>query len=291
MQAANSMRGFFTIAQNTKDVDYIKLAYGLALSLKHSQSSISQLSIGVTPGTTVDRRYRWAFDQIIEIPWGDNAAEKEWKLENEWKSIWMSPYNETIKLDCDMLFFSDIQQWWQNLSTQSRPLVCANNVLDWRGNVIYSDYCRKVFTENKLPNIYTSFMYFKKTQETYEFFELAKLITWNWQLFFEAFLEPKTRPEYFSTDVAFALALKILDLDQTSVSTQTIPTFTHMKSQLQGWNTCGISDNWQEHIPTFLTPTGSLKIGNHLQVYPLHYHIKEFLTNDIIQTFENLVKK
>ena len=291
MQAVNSTRGFFTIAQNTKDVDYVKLAYGLALSLKHSQSSVSQLSIGITPGTTVDSHYRWAFDQIIEIPWGDSAAEKEWKLENEWKSIWMTPYDETIKLDCDMLFFSDIHHWWQHLSTQSQPLVCANNVRNWRGNIIYSDYCRKVFTENKLPNIYTAFMYFRKTQETYEFFELAKLITWKWQLFFDAFLEPKTRPEYFSTDVAFALALKILDLDQISVSTQIIPTFTHMKSQLQGLDNYFISDNWQKHIPAFLTPAGVLKIGNHLQVYPLHYHIKEFLTNDIIQTFENLVQK
>jgi len=291
MPSADNTKGFFTIAQNTDTVDYVKLAYGLALSLKHSQTSISGLSIAITPGTTVDARYAWAFDQIIEIPWGDNAADKDWKLENEWKTAWMSPYDETIKLDCDMLFFNDISRWWENLAQQDKHVICANTVLDWRGDLIKSDYCRKVFTGNQLPNIYTAFMYFRKSQEVFDFFELAKYITWNWEKFFETMLEPSTRPEYFSTDVAFALAMKIMDLDQSSYVPKICPTFTHMKSRLQNWNVTTITDNWLDHLTTYMSPNGSLKIGNHRQVYPLHYHVKEFLTDDIIKTYELLVQK
>ena len=290
MQHTDITRGFFTLAQNTPDTDYIRLAYGLALSLKHSQQSITQLSIGVTPGTFVDPKYSWAFDKIVEIPWGDSAVDSSWKLENEWKAIWMSPYDETIKLDCDMLFLSDITSWWQNLSYARTDVVFANNVRDWKGDVINNDFYRKTFTANTLPNIYTAFTYFRKTDDSYGFFDLAKLITDNWQRFFNKFLEPITRPAYFSTDVAFALAMKIVDLDQAATAPRILPTFTHMKSKLQGWNVQGISDDWRDHVKPFFTPDGELKIGNHRQIYPLHYNIKDFLTDDILGIYEKLVK-
>ena len=67
MQQIDKSRGFFTFAQNNDKVDYVRLAYGLALSLKQSQLEVSNLSIGITPGTVVDKRYAWAFDKIIEI--------------------------------------------------------------------------------------------------------------------------------------------------------------------------------------------------------------------------------
>ena len=291
MQEVNNTRGFFTFAQNTNDVDYVRLAYGLALSLKHSQKSVSNISIGITPGTTVDPCYAWAFDQIIEIPWGDQADNSPWKLENEWKVPWMSPYDETIKLDCDMLFFSDIGTWWQNFSELDSPLLFANAVVDWRGDIIRSDACRKTFTANKLPNIYTAFTYFTKSPRVFEFYELAKIITWNWQRFFADYLTVATRPENFSTDVAFALAMKILDFDEMSFTEKKVPTFTHMKTELQGWHNRNLSDNWQDHITPFMSPLGSLKLGNHRQFYPLHYHVKSFLTDDMLAMYESLVKQ
>jgi hypothetical protein len=161
-QVNNRPRGFLTFAQNNSNVDYVRLSYGLALSLKHSQKSVPYLSIAITPGTTVDERYAWAFDNIIEIPWGDHATDKEWKLDNEWKAPWISPYYETIKLDTDMLFPHDISKWWDEFYLQPHSMVYTNQVLDWKGSNATSDYYRKTFTANKLPNIYTAFTYFRK---------------------------------------------------------------------------------------------------------------------------------
>ena len=76
-------KGFFTIAQGDQ---YIRFAYALALSLKISQSTYSNLSIGVTPGTIVPEKYAKVFDKIVDIPWGDAAEKTSWKLENEWKA-------------------------------------------------------------------------------------------------------------------------------------------------------------------------------------------------------------
>lgn len=290
MLQQNKSKGFFTIAQNNNDTDYVRLAYGLALSLKHSQSKVSNVSIGITPGTVVDDRYAWAFDNIIEIPWEDDAANSVWKLENEWKSAYMSPYYETIKLDSDMLFLSDIASWWEWLEACERDYIFTNTVLNWRGETISDDFYRKVFTKNNLPNIYTGFFYFKKSDETYKLFSMAKMIFWNWQRFFEEFFDPNHRPTYPSTDVIFALALKILDMDQHSYTSSMCPTFTHMKTQLQGWSGENLSENWLNHMKIFFNDLCELKIGNHRQLYPLHYHIKDALTDDIIRKYEVLVK-
>ena len=288
MQQPNNTKGFFTFAQNNQSTDYVRLAYALALSLKHSQSHVSNLSIGITPGTTVPEKYAWAFDQIIEIPWKDDAEDAEWKLQNEWKSLWMTPYDETIKLDCDMLFLSDIDVWWQNLSNQPLDLIFTNTVKNWRGEPVTSDYYRKVFTKNKLPNLYTGFFYFKKSPFVYQFFSLVKMIYWNYEKFFEEFFDYEHRPSVASTDVIFSLAMKILDLDGTCFTSREYPTFTHMKSNVQDWSSDNLSTDWRDHIKVFFNDCGVCKIGNHRQQYPLHYHMKDFITDDLISLYEKL---
>ena len=280
-------RGFFTIAQNSGDVDYIRMAYALALSLRVSQRTVKNLTIGITPGTTVPAEYAWAFDKIVEIPWGDHAANSTWKLENEWKAIHMSPYDETIKLDADMLFFNDIGTWWDTMSIND--FVMCNKVMTYRTEVITSDYYRKTFTENNLPDVYTSFMYFKKTTYCYDIFSMAKTIFFNWERFFEMFLLPENRPAYPSTDVIFALVLKILDLDQLFYTTNDIPVFTHMKSNIQGWK-LSPNEDWQEKMPVFFTPDLQCRLGNHLQFFPLHYHSKTFITQTMLDYYERKLR-
>jgi hypothetical protein len=288
MQQSN--KGFFTFAQNNTSTDYVRLAYGLALSLKKSQSVISNLSIGVSQGYQVPEKYAWAFDKIIEIPWQDDAENESWKLSNEWKAIYMSPYDETIKLDCDMLFLSDITSWWQYFEAQPLDLLFTNTVRNWIGCPVTSDYYRKVFTDNNLPNIYTGFFYFRKKEQAYQTFDLAKMIFWNWERFFEEFLQANSRPTFLSTDVIFALAMKILDFEKTSYQPTMYPTFTHMKTMIQGWNYENLSEDWREHVKPFFTDNCECIIGNHRQVYPFHYHIKDFLTDDIISIYEKAVK-
>jgi hypothetical protein len=286
MQQANTpqaTRGFFTIAQDSGNNGYVRMAYALALSLKATQANHANLSIGVTPGYKVPDRYAWAFDKVIEIPWTDHAASSKWKLENEWKVIHMTPYDETIKLDADMLFFSDIGAWWDVLSLQD--FVLCNRVLDYRARPVSNDYYRKVFTVNQLPDVYTAMFYFKKTKPAYEIFDMARFVYFNWQAFFTQLLKPEHCPDMVSTDVVFGLVLKLLDLDNTSYGERSLPTFTHMKSQLQGWN--GVLDeDWQRHMETFFTPELEMKIGNYIQHFPLHYHRKDFLTDEMIGYYE-----
>lgn len=279
-------RGFFTIAQGR---EYLDFAYGLALSLKLSQpTELSKLSIGVTSEEkrSIPIKYLEVFDEVVEIPWHDHAANSKWKLENEWKVIHMTPYDETIKLDADMIFPADISYWWEILSLSDGVFCTAPKT--YRGETITDDFYRKTFTESGLPNIYTGMFYFKKNEINYELFALAEFIFANWERCFYEYLGPDNRPKYVSTDVVFAIAAKILDYAERNNTPQVdVPTFVHMKSRLQGWpNDQFMVEDWTKMIPHHFNRDCALKIGNYAQALPFHYHVKTFLTPKMVNLME-----
>ena len=69
-------KGYITIAQNSGDIDYIRQAYALALSIKNTQSEVKDFAICVEDAKLVPEEYKKVFDHIIEIPWGDAAKEQ-----------------------------------------------------------------------------------------------------------------------------------------------------------------------------------------------------------------------
>ena len=102
-------KGFVVLAQNNKTVDYITQAYALALSIKASQHEHNLISL--ITNDPVPKKYQKVFDQIISIPFNDDAENTDWKVENRWKIFHATPYDETIVLDTDMLMLEDISSW------------------------------------------------------------------------------------------------------------------------------------------------------------------------------------
>lgn len=266
-------KGFLVFAQNSK-YDYLRLAYGLALSLKKTQSKFSNLSVAVTPGQEVPVHMREAFDQVIDIPWGDAAADTEWKLENEWKAYHLTPYEETIKLEADMLVPVDMSDWWKILG--NNDVWMASRTITYRGEDTVGTPYRNLFETNKLPNTYTAFMYWKKSEAAKQLFDMAELIYQNREHFYYEFLN-EDRDNFISTDVAFALAQKLLNVNYAGDEFPLI----HMKSLLQNAPIRG--DDWTLDLPMTVAKDGSIKIGRFSQKAPLHYHVKSALTDDMIE--------
>lgn len=288
MRTFKRKRGFFTLAQNGTH-DYLRMAYALALSLKATQSEVPYLAVGITPGTVVPEKYAQVFDEIVEIPWKDDAANSAWKLENEWKVYHMTPYEETIKLDCDMLFLSSVDDWWEFLS--QKDFWASTTALTYRGEVATSDFYRKTFTHNKLPNVYSAFMYFRYSDLAKDVFEMTEIIFQNWEHFTYTFLE-EPRPTELSTDVAIALAIKLLGVeDECTDPSRNYPNFVHMKTKMQNWiGAKDIPEDWSKSISVFMTEQLELKIGRYRQLAPLHYHLKDFVTDEMLELYENAIK-
>lgn len=278
-------KGYLILAQKTHKMDYTRLAYALALSIKNSQSSVNKVALA-TDAEDLPEKYYDVFDNIVPIPWTDHAANSKWKIENKWKYLYMTPFDETVILDADMLFPEDISHWWDIMS--QKDIWIANAPKTFKGDTITSTKFRETFVANELPNVYTAFMYFKKSELASEVFRMTEIIFNNWERFYFEYLG-ETRPKHLSGDVAFALAIKILGVENECFGNLEIPTFVHMKAQLQNISESVISENWPENIPTYFSQTGRFKIGNYQQIYPFHYYVKDWLTDEMIDILEKRV--
>ena len=103
--------GILVLAQNNETVNYVEQAQLLAMSLKHTNPDVK-----ISLVTNNDVEFVNLFDNIIPIPWHDDAFSTEWKIENRWKLYHVSPYDKTIVMDTDMIVLQDISEWWKFLN-------------------------------------------------------------------------------------------------------------------------------------------------------------------------------
>ena len=148
-------KGHLIFAQNS-DIDYVRQAYALALTIK-KYNVINNITL--VTNNVVPEKFKHAFDYIVSIPWGDDATNTLWKIENRWKLIYTSPYDETMVYDSDMLLLNSNDSWWNKL--QNYDIFLTSTVSDYRNNIIQDTLLRKVFIKNDLPNVYFGFHYFK----------------------------------------------------------------------------------------------------------------------------------
>lgn len=275
-------KGIVVLAQNSKSTDYVQQACLLAMSL---QVTNPETKISIITDDTVPYSYLSLFDKIIPIPYGDDAVDSEWKIENRWKIYHASPYDQTIVMDTDMLVLQDISAWWKFL--EKYELFFTDKVFTYRGDIITNDYYRKTFTANNLPNVYVGFHFFKKTEFAKEFYQWMEIITQNWELFYGKYAK-ENYPGRPSMDVTAAIAAKILDCVENITNKKTsFPSFTHMKPQVQNW--LNPKSSWQDCVDTYITEECNIKIGNHFQKGILHYTENSFVTQRIVNRYRKLL--
>ena len=278
-------RGYIAIAQNSK-VDYLKLAYALALSLKATQKE-NQFCVCVDEDTksAMPDKYKEVFDYVVDIPWNDPAKGDVWKIHNKWKYPHMTPFKESIILDTDVVFTQPVDQWWDYLS--KKEVWACTNVKTFRNENVKSDYYRTKFTELELPNIYSNFTYFKESQTTFELFRMIEIIMTHWHVYYDKFLKGIGQ-NWMSADLAYARAIKLLDLENEvcDYDIKDVPTFVHMKSYIQNIASTKISGIWTESIPSELGSDLKVRVANYEQSLPFHYVEKEWMTDDKIEKYE-----
>jgi signal peptidase I len=258
-------KGYLVMAQS----GYARNAEALAESIKISQSEVSNISI--ITDQTVSKEL---FDHIIPLPQEDLSGNNQWKIHNRVYFKDLTPYDETVILDADMLFLSDVSHWWKLF--QHYDVLITNRVLTYRGEIIENSPYRKTFVENNLPDLYSAFTYFKKDSETTDqFFKLLKSIIQNWDQWTERYT-PEYKQKFESIDLAMAMAVKILGIEDQIVSNIDYPCFTHMKAGCQGWNQNSLYDRWDELIG-FYKNDNIVNIGAFQQTGILHYVIKDLV--------------
>lgn len=273
--------GYLLFAAPNEKTDYLKIAYACALTIKNTQKQgYDKVSL------VIDNKDRlkelnspWVFDNVIE--W---SGAQGWDVRSYMDQL--SPWDNTVCLDADILFLRD-HSHWIDYFIENSELHVANCAYTISGDKISSDHYRKTFTANELPNLYSMWTFFKKGCHK-DFFNLNREIIRYPTEFKNNFLTNKP-PKIIGTDEAFALAAKILDIaDEISYDLDFLK-IVHMKPMVQNWpwETEKVTDN----VGFYLDSKAQLKIGNFQQYYPIHYVEKDLITDEVINILEEQVWK
>lgn len=277
--------GYLIFVNENKDVDYLKLAYLLAISIKATQKEGYDRVALVTNNKEklLQLSSPWVFDEVIEL----EKDEEGWNPRS-WMDFY-SPFDYTVCLDSDMIFFRDYSHWIDSLIDSNLEIFLPSCSYTYRGEIILNDFYRKTFTENSLPNLYSFYTFFKKKTEIgKDFFNLGRWIINNPNEFKNLFLSKKT-PKIVGTDEALSLSSKILDIDKMITVDNDLIKVVHLKPMIQNWP--WPADEVFDHVGFYCNLEGELKIGNYQQNQILHYYKKDIITDEIVSIMENKIWK
>ena len=248
-------KGFVIMAQGD---DYVTCAKALELSIKRTMPDAN-----VTIITTE------------MLPHGDQTPDLIWKLQNDWQVYEASPYEYTIKLEADMYLPQSIDYYWDAL--KERDIVVSTNIRNIRQDISDVRYYRRFIDDNKLPDTYNAITYFRKSELAEKFFNIVRDVFENWEDY-KHILKCKV-DELCTTDWAYAIAAHILGEENTTLSQFDAMSMVHMKQFING----SATENWTDSLIYELFPH-TFRINTIPQVYPVHYHVKNF-ANVILEKF------
>jgi hypothetical protein len=274
-------KGFLIYAENREGCNYVEQAYALALSIKYSQPSTNSVSL-VTNEANVPKEYCEVFDNVIPIPWYDQPG-TALSGEHRWKLYHVTPYEETIVLDADMLLLEDISDWWSYCSNYD--IKFCSKIKNYKLEPVVDTVHRKTFIANGLTSPYFALHYFKKSEKAYEFYKVLEFVCNNWQWCWTTYA-PKEYQDWLSMDLATAITIEIVGNHQTIIDSIDPLEMIHMKAPLQGWKTK--HEKWQDTVPFVLNSRGDLVVGNIKQSKLFHYVEKDFINSKILTQLEML---
>ena len=273
-----AQQGFLTFAQNS-DVDYLRLAYVQAMSIKLTMPK-AKYAVVVDAETFVQVTdiHRKVFDYVIPLPI-DYARGETWKLANEWQAFDLTPFKETIKVESDILFTRSIDHWWT--AFRLRDVVLSLGCRDYQGRPGKSRRYRQIFDDNNLPDTYNGLMYFRYSQTAHDFFSKARQIWQNWELVTTQL--KNYRDELPSTDLVYAVTANILGVESCTLPNCDFINFTHMKNSINHWPE---STPWSELVISEVD-IPMIRINNVNQYHPVHYQDKSWITDEVIERFKH----
>jgi hypothetical protein len=153
----------------------------------------------------------------------------------------------------------------------------STNIRNFRQDISDVRYYRRFIDDNNLPDTYNAITYFRKSELAEQFFSIVRDIFENWEDY-KHILKCKV-DELCTTDWAYAIAAHILGAENTTMPQFDAMSMVHMKQYING----SATENWTDSLICELLPH-TFRINTIPQVYPVHYHVKNF-ANVILEKF------
>ena len=201
------------------------------------------------------------------------------RFANEYQVYDLTPFDETIKLESDLLLTNSIDHWWNAFAL--KDVVLSSGCLTWEGKPATNRTYRQFFDDNLLPDVYNGLMYFRKSKFAELFFQTAQAVQDNWQTLKDQALI-NCREDTPSTDVLYAVVADLVGRENCTLPEMDFVKFVHMKPRINNWT----DQAWTESVNYEIDET-VLRVNNLNQYAPVHYYVKSFATDELIKYYES----
>jgi len=234
-------RGIVVFARNNSQVDYVKQARFLAQRAHDILGLPTTLVTDSIEFLNVEYPdWQIVFDKVVSIVWkaeditentilsrGEKHSQKkfydgalvskrlEWKNESRTLAYEVSPYDETLVLDSDIVISNDI---FLKCFDQQHDLLLYNTATELL-EIDRGDNFTRV-SDASIDFYWATCIFFRKTNENQIFFDLVKHIQENWSHYKNIF---QINSPYYRNDYAFSIAVHIMNGYQTGDFAKPLP--------------------------------------------------------------------
>jgi hypothetical protein len=149
-----------------------------------------------------------------------------------------------------------------------RDVVISQGCRDFYGQSSSVRTYRKCFDTNHLPDVFNAVTYWRLSSTAKEFFDLIRQIFEHWTEFRKLL---KFADDHPSTDMVYAMAVKIMGPERVTLPVGVGPSIVHMKRGINPIKT----DDWTQEL---IWETDPFRINTIAQQGFVHYHRKDWRT-------------
>lgn len=207
-------QGVVLIARNNKEIDYVSQAVFLAKRIREyldlPTTVLTDNAEYLEKNNLID-----VFDKVIiiknDVPYTNKKYRDgsiyykslEFKNVNRSKVYELSPYEETLLLDTDLIIADDV---FNNCFTQSSNLMMYSDAFELSGNKDTSEF--KYITDIGPKFYWATAIFFRKSKTNKIFFDLVAHIQENWIHYRKLY---QIVSPVFRNDFAFSIAVHIIN--------------------------------------------------------------------------------
>ena len=201
-------KGVLIFAFNNETIDYVKLA-------KLAASRVAQfLKVPVTLVTDVQVDKENLFDNVILLAkeLGQKRLFHDGSLKNfvdEWNNLSrhtcydLSPYDETLVIDCDYIINSDFLNCCWGKTSDFLIFKDSFDLASWRNIKEFNH-----ISEYSIDFYWATVFYFRKTEKNELFFNLVEYIKDNWSYYVMMY---QTLSSNYRNDIAYSIAIHMFN--------------------------------------------------------------------------------
>lgn len=266
-------RGFLIHAQTD---EHRRQAVALAYSIKTSNSD-AEVSLVCGNLSEIKEWHEEPFDSIVEYPFSNKIDPRI----NDWQSWWVTPYEETIVIDCASIVNQNLDTMWDYLGA-SYNLCFPGVIKDFRHNIVENDFRNEWLAEYNIQELYSSWFYFKKTESTMDYFKLSDPYMQNYHDLFKHKFQPQHVPDSYSPDIMHGIIANDMALENI-----TDKNLSYIDMGIVNEYYKERTEKWTDYLNVWSRDNGTVKIQNYATTGILYYKESDFLTEDIFNGQRN----